>query len=158
MKPHLKWISLVPGMSTFMDLEAWILNSEFWYGLRNINCLITRQQVDMQLLLTFSNGTSYLRTYRYFVVDRPERKYTLHIWQAEGPDSFDTLAFVNGILSPPMTMIMMPCRIQLCSAVSPRQWRWMVVQELQLLWSPHPQIYRNNYLDYVEMKVRPKLF
>ena len=73
------------------------LNTEFWYGLRNIHCLTTREQVDLQVLLNLSSGTSHLWTYHHFVVDRPEDKYTLHIGEAEGPSGFrDTMAHHNG--------------------------------------------------------------
>ena len=34
------------------------LNSEFWYGLRNIHCLTNRQSVDLKLSLTFTNRTT----------------------------------------------------------------------------------------------------
>ena len=73
------------------------LNTEFWYGLRNIHCLTTREQVDLQVLLNLSSGTSHLWTYHHFVVDRPEDKYTLHVGEAEGPSGFrDTMAYHNG--------------------------------------------------------------
>ena len=45
------------------------LNTEFWYGLRNIHCLTSRQQVQLRLLLNFTNGSSFLWTYNHFVVD-----------------------------------------------------------------------------------------
>ena len=72
------------------------LNSEFWYGLRNIHCLTSRQSVDLKLLLSFTNGTTFEWTYQYFVVDRRESRYILHIGQAIGPGTYDTIAYNNG--------------------------------------------------------------
>ena len=73
------------------------LNTEFWYGLRNIHCLTTRQQVDLQILLQYTNGTSHTYTYQKFVVDGPEDKFTLHIGQLQQPaPGRDNMAYHNG--------------------------------------------------------------
>ena len=61
------------------------LNTEFWYGLRNIHCLTTREEVELQIEVRQNDGTGQVWTYGYFVVDGPENNYTLHIGQAEGP-------------------------------------------------------------------------
>ena len=61
------------------------LNTEFWYGLRNIHCLTTREEVELQIEVRGDDGTGQVWTYGYFVVDGPENNYTLHIGQAEGP-------------------------------------------------------------------------
>ena len=53
------------------------LNTEFWYGLCNIHCLTTGEQVELQLFVTLINGTSLLWTYHQFVVDQSRDKYTL---------------------------------------------------------------------------------
>ena len=42
------------------------LNTEFWYGLRNIHCLTTREQVDPRIELTFRNGTMHTWIYQNF--------------------------------------------------------------------------------------------
>ena len=44
------------------------LDTESWYGLCNIHCLTSRQQVQLGLLLNFTNGSSFLWTYNHFVV------------------------------------------------------------------------------------------
>ena len=69
------WVDYETG---FGDLET-----EFWYGLREIHCL-TQEDVDMRLDLTFTNGTSIVWTYGLFKVDGPETNYRLHIGEAVG--------------------------------------------------------------------------
>ena len=72
------------------------LNTEFWYGLRNIHCLTEREEVELQIEL--DNGTRQVRTYGYFEVDGPETNYTLHIGQAQGPSSgYNSMAEHNGM-------------------------------------------------------------
>ena len=74
------------------------LNTEFWYGLRNIHCLTSREEVELQIELRQDDGTGEVWTYGYFVVDGPENNYTLHIGQAEGPsDGYDSMAYHNGM-------------------------------------------------------------
>ena len=71
------------------------MNGEFWYGLRNIHCLTTREDVELQIEVRRSDD-SQVWTYGQFVVDGPEYNYTLHIGQAVGPSSgFDSMAYHN---------------------------------------------------------------
>ena len=73
------------------------MNGEFWYGLRNIHCLTTREDVELQIEVRKSDD-SQVWTYSQFVVDGPEYNYTLHIGQAVGPSSgVDSMAFQNGM-------------------------------------------------------------
>ena len=73
------------------------LNTEFWYGLRNIHCLTTRQQVDLHVELNFANGTEQAYTYHRFLIDGPENKYTLRIGEIQEPISdYDAMAYSNG--------------------------------------------------------------
>ena len=74
------------------------LNTEFWYGLRNIHCLTEREKVELQTEVRKDDGTGELWTYGYFKVDGPETNYTLRIGQAQGPSSgYDAMAFHNGL-------------------------------------------------------------
>ena len=131
------------------------LNTEFWYGLRNIHCLTSRQQVQLRLLLNFTNGTSFLWTYNHFVVDRPEDKYTLHIGQADGPNTFDTLAYNNG---KPFSTYDNDNDNKGSNCAIERDgggW-WYDSCNFCELTRTRPQIWQNLYLDYVEMKIRSK--
>ena len=74
------------------------LNTEFWYGLRNIHCLTKREEVELQIEVRQDDGTGQVWTYGYFEVDGPETNYTLHIGQAQGPsDGYDSMAYHNGM-------------------------------------------------------------
>ena len=74
------------------------LNTEFWYGLRNIHCLTNQEEVELQIEVRQEDGTGQVWTYGYFVVDEPENNYTLHIGQAQGPSSDrDSMDNHNGI-------------------------------------------------------------
>ena len=72
------------------------LNNEFWYGLRNIHCLTTRDTVQLQVQLNHSNGTGQTWTYHHFRIHGAETDYRLHIGKAEGPSGgFDALRAHN---------------------------------------------------------------
>ena len=71
------------------------LNTEFWYGLRNIHCLTEREEVELQIEVRKDDGTGQVWTYGYFQVDGPETNYTLHIGQAQGSSGYDGMAYHN---------------------------------------------------------------
>ena len=74
------------------------LNTEFWYGLRNIHCLTKREEVELQVEVRQDNGTGQVWTYGYFEVDGPESNYTLRIGQAQGPrGGYDSMTYHNGM-------------------------------------------------------------
>ena len=70
------------------------LNTEFWYGLRNIHCLTEREEVELQVEVRKDDGTGQVWTYSYFEVDGPETNYTL---QAQGSSGYDSMAYHNGM-------------------------------------------------------------
>jgi hypothetical protein len=83
---------------TWTDYEQGFgdLNTEFWYGLRNIHCLTEREEMELQIEL--DNGTGQVWTYGYFEVDGPETNYALHIGQAQGPSGgHNSIAYHNGM-------------------------------------------------------------
>ena len=86
---YLNWIDYVNG---FGDLEG-----EFWYGLENMHCLTTRE--DMELRIELGNGTvpSIVWTYQLFKVGGADTNYRLTIGQASGVGgTFDAMKFQNG--------------------------------------------------------------
>ena len=83
------WTDYVNG---FGDLEG-----EFWYGLENIHCLTTREDVELRIEL--GNGTvpSIVWTYQLFKVGGADTNYRLTIGQASGVGgTFDAMAHQNG--------------------------------------------------------------
>ena len=88
---------IVYGLTMNEGLEI-NLNTEFWYGLRNIHCLTEREEVELQIEVRQDNGTGQVWTYGYFEVDGPETNYTLHIGQAQGSSGvYDSMAEHNGM-------------------------------------------------------------
>ena len=74
------------------------LNTEFWYGLRNIHCLTTRDTVQLQVQLKARNGSRVTWTYEHFRVHGTENDYRLHIGnKVQGPSGGrDALRYHNG--------------------------------------------------------------
>ena len=75
------------------------LDSEFWYGLRNIHCLTTRESVELRIDLQDEQGNKVTWVYQQFSVDGPDQKYRLHIGQGTGTPSgsFDAMAVHNNM-------------------------------------------------------------
>ena len=74
------------------------LNTEFWYGLKNMHCLTQRDDVELMIELKFYDGTGITWTYQTFTVDGPETNYVLHIGGAERIEGTgnDKMAYHNG--------------------------------------------------------------
>ena len=69
------------------------LDSEFWYGLRNIHCLTTRESMELRIDLQDEQGNKLTWVYQQFSVDGADQKYRLHIGQGTGtPGSLDAMA------------------------------------------------------------------
>ena len=86
---YLDWTDYVNG---FGDLEG-----EFWYGLENIHCLTTREDVELRIEL--GNGTvpSIVWTYQLFKVGGADTNYRLTIGQGTGVGgTYDSMAISNG--------------------------------------------------------------
>ena len=75
------------------------LDSEFWYGLRNIHCLTTRESVELRIDLQDEQGNKLTWVYQQFSVDGSDQKYRLHIGQGTGTlsGSFDAMASHNNM-------------------------------------------------------------
>ena len=75
------------------------LDSEFWYGLRNIHCLTTRESVELRIDLQDEQGNKLTWVYQQFNVDGPDQNYRLHIGQGTGTPSgsFDAMAYQNNM-------------------------------------------------------------
>ena len=158
------WIDYETG---FGDLET-----EFWYGLREMHCL-TQEDVDMRLDLTFTNGTSIVWTYGLFKVDGPETNYTLHMGEAVGsPGTTKPDAITRDLKHEPEGTPFTTkdrvnderkCRLNYERSTYEGGWWWYDCDHARLIHHPHTRgMYWYDYpqgnrrVSFVEMKIRPK--
>ena len=140
----------------FGDLEG-----EFWFGLRNIHCLTTREEVELRIDMKRTNGAHINWTYQEFRVDGPEDNYRLHISQGEGTTGTpDGLAYHNN--SPFSTYDRDNDAHNTNCAVTHKAGWWYKGCRHTVLTAPHGSSYGFRWysnslaLSDVEMKVRPK--
>ena len=75
----------------FGDLEG-----EFWYGLRNIHYLTTRDQVELRIdMVKKTDGEAFSWTYQTFSVGGAADKYRLTVGEGEG-EGFDAMSYHDG--------------------------------------------------------------
>ena len=73
---YLNWADYVQG---FGDLEG-----EFWYGLENIHCLTTQEDVELRIEVGNETTPSIVWTYQLFKVGGAATDYTLTIGEGQG--------------------------------------------------------------------------
>ena len=83
------WTDYVYG---FGDLEG-----EFWYGLENIHCLTTREDVELRIEVGNETTPSIMWTYQLFQVGGAETNYVLTIGEGQGTGALDSMAYHNGM-------------------------------------------------------------
>ena len=72
------------------------LNGEFWYGLDNIHCLTTRDDVELRIdMVMEDDGSELTWTYQTFTVTGANDKYRLTIGGGVGT-GYDAMNFHNG--------------------------------------------------------------
>ena len=136
------------------------LDTEFWYGLNNIHCLTSRQSVDLQILLHYTNGSKHTFTYKQFVVDGVEEKFTLHVGQLQQPaPGRDGMAYHNRRNFSTYDRDNDPsannCALNYHYGQGGGWWYGFCLRSV--LTRPHPNInWYGTGINYVEMKVRPK--
>ena len=129
------------------------LSSEFWYGLKNMHCLTTRQEMELRINLQEANGEGINWVYKTFRVDGADDKYRLHIGEGEGSGT-DGMAYHNN------RKFSTPGRTS-CASLLIAGW-WYGNCNHVLLTGPHVRSGRaklgwySTYYPNVEMKVRPK--
>ena len=83
------WTDYVNG---FGDLDG-----EFWYGLDNIHCLTTNDDVELRIELGNGTQPSIVWTYQLFRVGGADSNYNLTIGQGQGVgNDNDSMAISNG--------------------------------------------------------------
>ena len=72
------------------------LEGEFWYGLRNIHHLTTRDQVELRIdMVKETDGEAFSWTYQTFSVGGAADKYRLTVGEGEG-EGFDAMSVHSG--------------------------------------------------------------
>ena len=94
------WTDYVYG---FGDLEG-----EFWYGLENIHCLTTREDVELRIEVGNETTPSIVWTYQLFQVGGAETNYVLTVGEGQGMDGPDSMALTMGLPSAHETLTMTP--------------------------------------------------
>ena len=73
------------------------LNTEFWYGLRNMHCLTSREEVDLKIILKKTDGTEETYLYHTFRVGGAHTNYALTIEDVVlPPGGSDWMNYHNG--------------------------------------------------------------
>ena len=131
------------------------LSGEFWYGLKNMHCLTTRQEVELRIDLR----GAITWVYKTFRVDGSDDKYRLHIGEGEGP-GFDHMEYHNNYqFSTPDEDN--DASGNNCASNLSAGW-WYRSCQHALLTGPHvasstgSRLQWGRYYPNVEMKVRPK--
>ena len=135
------------------------MNGEFWYGLRNIHCLTTRVDVELQIEVRHNDSSGQFWTYGQFVVDGPEYNYTLHIGQAVGPSSgYDSMAYHNGMQFTTTDRDNDMHSSNCASIFGKGGWWYKNCHHSQLTGrhSPRQLYWRHENYPFAEMKLRPK--
>ena len=83
-----KWNDYVYG---FGDLEG-----EFWYGLENIHCLTTREDVELRIEVGNETTPSIVWTYQLFQVGGAETNYVLTVGEGQGTGAPNRMTYHSG--------------------------------------------------------------
>ena len=140
----------------FGDLEG-----EFWFGLGNIHCLTTREEVELRIDMKNTSGAHISWTYQEFRVDGPEDNYRLHIGQGEGTTgTTDAMAYNNNHAFSTHDRDNDVDSNRNCAAAYKAGWWYNAGCYYTLLNAPHGSCFywsgSSIRLSDVEMKVRPK--
>ena len=147
------WTDYVQG---FGDLDG-----EFWYGLENIHCLTTRDDVELRIELGNGATPSTVWTYQLFRVGGASTQYTLTVGQGTGVgDNRDGMDYNDGrpFTTPDMDNDVWSTGN--CAVLRQGPW-WHGYCSHSNLNGRHLDTYEGIYwyyvnYDNVEMKIRPK--
>ena len=149
------WVDYVNG---FGDL-----NTEFWYGLRNMHCLTSREEVDLRTDFKKTDGTEEMYLYRTFSIGAADTNYALTIGDVVlPPGGSDRMAYNNGaqFTTTDADHDTYPTNCAQHPNADGGGW-WYTNCTLALFTAPHSGSIKifwtsTSYANTVEMKVRPK--
>nr|CAE54586.1 fibrinogen-like molecule [Suberites domuncula] len=134
------------------------LSTEFWYGLKNMHCLTSRDSMEVQVDLKKSDGTSLVLSYGQFRIDGPGNQYTLHV-SGQKQTGFDFLGYHNGMKFSTLDRDNDKHGGNCATSHRNGGWWFNKCYQMYLTDSPHPLLYNAGVIvyDYAELKVRPKI-
>ena len=147
------WVDYVNGFGE--------LNTEFWYGLRNMHCLTSREEVDLRIILKKTDGTEEMYVYHTFRVGGAHTNYRLTIGGLQTPaPGRDNMAYHNGGQFSTRDADHDTNSGHCAVGTGGGGW-WFKHCHNSIFTGPHSNTYKifwytNNYADVVEMQVRAK--
>ena len=148
------WVDYVNGFGE--------LNTEFWYGLRNMHCLTSREEVDLRINFKKTDGTEETYLYHTFRVGGAHTNYTLTIGDVDlPPGGSDWMDYHNGAAFSTRDADHDTHSGDCVAIYGAGGGWWYKSCRRSTLTAPHSRshkIYWNgsNYADVVEMQVRAK--
>ena len=134
------------------------LSGEFWYGLKNMHCLTSREPMEVEVELSKTNGTKLLLSYGAFRVDGPSTSYTLHVSDKQY-EGFDFLLPNDGRKFSTFDQDNDLDRYSSCSNKYGKTGNWFRnCFSMHITDMPNPRLYSHSFItyDYAELRVRPK--
>ena len=132
------------------------LTGEFWYGLKNMHCLTSREPMEVEVEMSKTDGTRAFLSYGNFRIDGPSTSYTLHVSdkQHEGGDE---LAQHNGMKFTTTDRDNDKNNENCTESFNRGGWWFNSCYTIHLTDSVNPRLEstRTQY-DYAELRVRPK--
>ena len=163
------WIVLVrrtPNVAERLSFDRnWVeyeqgfgnLSGEFWYGLKNMYCLTSREPMEVEVEVSKTDSTKLDLSYGNFQVDGPNTSYTLHVSDKQY-GGYDFVRRHNGnkfsTLDRDNDEYNTSCSIQFNGGGN---W-FSSCFDMYLTDIPKPQLHyeSSDVYDYAELRVRPK--
>ena len=136
------------------------LTGEFWYGLKNMHCLTSREPVEVEVEMRQNGSESIVYSYDNFKIDGPTSSYTLHVSGKTHPH-YNNFAKHHGMKF--TTFDRDNDRwIRNCASHPDLHsaWWYNACADMVLTAQSNPLLYSSStgyvYYDYAELRVRPK--
>ncbi len=134
------------------------LSGEFWYGLKNMHCLTSRESMEVEVEVKKNDGTKLVFSYGIFRIDGPRTSYTLHVSKKQHEEPYDYLGYHNGMKFTTFDVDNDQAPTN-CATIHGKAGWWFNNCDFTLLTQmPHPELYTTSPVTYhyAELRVRPK--
>ncbi len=123
------------------------LSGEFWYGLKNMHFLTSREPMEVEVEVRKTDGTTLVLLYGDFRVDGPSTSYTLHVSDKQH-ESFDFFETHNGMKFSTLDQDN-DQNSNSCSAQYNNGGNWFNnCYSMHLTDMPNPQFFKSGFLPY----------